>query len=506
MTVYLALSVSRTRGIGGLAALVCCFFALLTSAAAEADAKDADFDWQAFRFGSASVNRLSVIPGSLMPDQAVSGAAELRLSVLGDACAAGGAYDWRIDEVAVTPTRLGACEFSLPVAAGTHRVSLNARVGDTSYSAARDVQLDDLLIVSIGDSVASAEGNPDVPAAFGRNAIWLQPNCHRSLFSAPAQAALALERGEQGSSVSFVPLACSGARITSGLLHPYRGIEPAGNGALQPSQVAVANEIERRPGFDIDALLVSIGANDLGFSHIVEFCLLRVNCTHRHFDPDHPHGAARASFPTLEDYVKARIKDLPRLYRRLDNRISRRIPRSRIFITEYFDPTHFAGGYCDIPFGADGVDPGEARWAHENVLGPLNQAVARAAAANHWQLVDGVAAAFYQHGICAPAPERWVRTLAESLFLHSEVSPARLTGLLHPNRIGQLETARLLYPKLAEPLGVSAPFGEQGDDEPGFFDGPGPALLAGGIGLVAGLALGVLAGRLVRRRKAAAGS
>jgi GDSL-like Lipase/Acylhydrolase family len=491
------------KGIGGLAALVCCCSALLSPAVARADRKDADFDWQAFRFGSASVNRLSVIPGSLRPDQAVSGAAELRLTVVGDACGAGGAYAWRIDDAAVTPTRLGACEFSLPVAAGTHKVSLNAQLGDTTYSATREVHLDDLLIVSIGDSVASAEGNPDVPAAFGRNAIWLQPNCHRSLFSAPAQAALALERGEQGSSVSFVPLACSGAQITSGLLRPYRGIEPAPGGALQPSQVGVVNKIERRPGFDIDALLISIGANDLGFSHIVEFCLLTVDCTRRHFDPGHPHAAADASFPTLADYVKARIAGLPRLYRRLDDRISRRIPRSRIFITEYFDPTHAAGGYCDIPFGADGVDPAEARWAHDNVLAPLNQAVSTAAAANHWQLVGGVAAAFYQHGICAPPAERWVRTLAESFFLHSEVGPARLTGLLHPNRVGQLETARLLYPKLAALLGVSAPFEEQDGDEPGFFDGPGPALLAGGIGLVVGAALGLFAARLLRRRKAA---
>lgn len=496
--------VSKTRGIGGLAALVCCLFALLAPAAARADTREASFDWQAFRFGSDSVNRLSVIPGSLKPDQVVNGDAELRLTVLGDACGAGGAYGWRIDDVAVTPSRLGTCEFSLPLASGAHEVSLTAGIGDTTYTGTREVHLDDLLIVSIGDSVASAEGNPDVPAAFGRNAVWLQPNCHRSLFSAPAQAALALERGEQGSSVSFVPLACSGAQITRGLLLPYGGIEPAGDGTLQPSQVGVVNKIERRPGFDIDALLVSVGANDLGFSRIVEFCLLTVDCPRRHFDPAHPHGEAGDSFPALEDYVKARIGDLSSLYRRLDDRISRRIPRKRIFITEYFDPTHSAaGGYCEIPFATDGVDPAEARWAHESVLGPLNQEVSKAAAASHWQLVGGVAAAFYQHGICAPPPERWVRTLAESFFLHSEVSAARLTGLLHPNRVGQLETARLLYPKLAEPLGVSAPFEGRGSDEPGFFDGPGPAVLAGGIGLAAGLALGVLAGSLLRRRKAA---
>lgn len=500
-------SVSKTRRIGGLAALACCVSALLAPGAARADTKDADFDWQAFRFGSDSVNRLSVIPGSLKPDQAVSDAAELRLSVRGDACAAAGAFEWRIDETPVTPSRLGTCEFSLPVATGAHSVSLTVRIGDTTYSATREVQLDDLLIVSIGDSVASAEGNPDVPAAFGRNAVWLQPNCHRSLFSAPAQAALALEHGEQGSSVSFVPLACSGAKITSGLLNPYSGIEPAPDGTLQPSQVGVVNKIEQRPGFDIDALLVSIGANDLGFSNIVKFCLLTVDCARRHFDPDHPQGVANASFPTLEDYVKARIGNLSRLYRRLDNRISKRIPRDHIFITEYFDPTHSADrGYCEIPFGIDGVSPAEARWAHEDVLGPLNQEVSKAAAANHWQLVGGVAAAFYQHGICAPPSERWVRTLAESFFLHSEVSAARLTGLVHPNRVGQLETARLLYPKLAETLGVTAPFEGRNSDEPGFFDGPGPAFLAGGIGLAVGVALGLFVPRLLRQRKAARGS
>lgn len=486
--------------------LASCLAAIAVPAATPADTKDADFDWQAFRFGANPANRLSVIPGSLKPDEALTGKAELRLSVLGGTCGAGGRYDWQVDEQPVDPARLGTCEFSLPVASGRHTLTLTARVGDTTYSGRREIAVDDLLIVSIGDSVAAAEGNPDVPAAFGRNAVWLQPNCHRSLFSAPAQVALGIERGERASSVSFVPLACSGARITTGLLRPYEGIEPPRSGTPQPSQVDVVNAIEEHPGIDIDALVVSIGANDLGFADIVQFCLLTVDCPERHFDPDNPGREADDSLPTLGEYAKARVKALGRLYRRLDDRISRQIPRDRIFITEYFDPTYSAaiGGYCEIPLGEDlRVTPEESLWAHDSVLVPLNRTLAKAAARNHWQLVGGVARAFHPHGICAPKPERWVHTLAESVFLHSEVSKARLTGLLHPNRVGQLETARLLYPKLAAPLGVTAPFDEQGSDEPGFFDGPGPAILTGAIGVVLGLGLGLAIGRRLWRRRAA---
>ena len=90
----------------------------------------------------------------------------------------------------------------------------------------RTLKVTDLLIVGMGDSFASGEGNPDVPVRFsreraadygpgelsairphrllanigdkefiGENARWLDQACHRSLYSHQLRAALQLARG-----------------------------------------------------------------------------------------------------------------------------------------------------------------------------------------------------------------------------------------------------------------------------------------------------------------------
>ncbi|MFV0368847.1 MAG: hypothetical protein ACK5KM_10330 [Hyphomicrobiaceae bacterium] len=123
------------------------------------------------------------------------------------------------------------------------------------------IQVQDLLIVGMGDSFASGEGNPDVPVKFSRerdttygdaakegtiggypardgswkqigdkkfmkgNAQWLDQACHRSLYSHQLRAALQLAIEEPHRAVTYVGLACSGAEITAGLFLRYKGNE-----------------------------------------------------------------------------------------------------------------------------------------------------------------------------------------------------------------------------------------------------------------------------------------
>lgn len=123
------------------------------------------------------------------------------------------------------------------------------------------IKVRDLLIVGMGDSFASGEGNPDVPVAFSRerdttyggsqseptvtgfparngdwkqigdktfidgNARWLDQACHRSLYSNQLRAALQLAIEVPHRAVTFVGLACSGAEITDGLFLRYKGNE-----------------------------------------------------------------------------------------------------------------------------------------------------------------------------------------------------------------------------------------------------------------------------------------
>ena len=85
----------------------------------------------------------------------------------------------------------------------------------------------------------------------GAQPIWQDSGCHRSAFSAQAQAALALERLDARSSVTFVHAACSGAKT----------------GAV-PGQIESALSLVGSRS--IDAVVLSIGGNDAGFSSIIK--------------------------------------------------------------------------------------------------------------------------------------------------------------------------------------------------------------------------------------------
>lgn len=151
------------------------------------------------------------------------------------------------------------------------------------------VAVKDILVVGVGDSFASGEGNPEVPAvldeqqgispyvpvsrnivnpaqdnviiptrkrtgdgriAGGTAARWLDDQCHRSIYSAQARTAIALAfEGNRHHAVTFVSFACSGAEITDGLFWPqdHRECESnttiAGPRLYQPQLSAVVDAL-----------------------------------------------------------------------------------------------------------------------------------------------------------------------------------------------------------------------------------------------------------------------
>lgn len=120
-----------------------------------------------------------------------------------------------------------------------------------------EIEVEDKLIVSIGDSFASGEGNPDVPVElydakamapytspeagamvdydFGlpyrvaradTHAKWMDTRCHRSMYAPPSRAAIALSfAADRHHAITFLTFACSGAEITNGLFWPQDGVE-----------------------------------------------------------------------------------------------------------------------------------------------------------------------------------------------------------------------------------------------------------------------------------------
>lgn len=182
------------------------------------------------------------------------------------------------------------------------------------------VKVRDLLIVGLGDSFASGEGNPDVPVEFGSekrhqnlyprrlnndvsgSAQWIDELCHRSLYGHQLRAALQLAIENEQSSVTFLGYACSGASIANGILGPQEyvqrvatdGAGPASryvSGGSKDSQIywllrelcevkpeqagdlwTCPDNKYRRP---VDYVFLSIGGNDIGFANVVAWATLR---------------------------------------------------------------------------------------------------------------------------------------------------------------------------------------------------------------------------------------
>jgi hypothetical protein len=158
---------------------------------------------------------------------------------------------------AVTQPCSEAVRFDIPYPDGaTVKVEIGGR-----EVASEDIRVRDLLVVGMGDSIASGEGNPDVPVRFSReraarygkrsskydltgyparvgpwkqigdkafieeNPRWSDQACHRSLYSYQLRAALQLGIEDPHRAVTYVGVACSGSEVTFGLFLRYTGNE-----------------------------------------------------------------------------------------------------------------------------------------------------------------------------------------------------------------------------------------------------------------------------------------
>jgi hypothetical protein len=235
----------------------------------------------------------------------------------------------------------------------------------------------DYLVVSIGDSYGSGEGNPDIPQQMAedpifhiplpwvvRNAEWQDKRCHRSAIAGPAQAAIQLERSDPHSSVTYLSFACSGANIEnaaykdvnpfdpyadgnqtskgSGILDRYAGIDaPDPNNfdpaTFLPDQITqVSSAVGTRK---VDALVMSGGGNDIGFANVATACVMTWNCPNLEVTANHvAHpGVAKT---TLDTRVKDDLASLGGIYDRLAERLDNSgLDIGQFYVTEYPDST-----------------------------------------------------------------------------------------------------------------------------------------------------------------------
>jgi lysophospholipase L1-like esterase len=184
--------------------------------------------------------------------------ADGRYEVVLDACASEWVdeFAWAVDGGPSQPA--SACRFTTKLTEGAHTAELVARNASGQESRA-SVTLDvkNLIVVGLGDSFSAGSGN-------SRNGLlsidYDQVRCTRTGRSGQALAALALEKADEQTSVTFIHLACGGARATTGFLRAHNNQPPQ---LLELLQILPA-------GRAVDFVSFSIGGNDVRFSEVIE--------------------------------------------------------------------------------------------------------------------------------------------------------------------------------------------------------------------------------------------
>jgi hypothetical protein len=280
-----------------------------------------------------------------------------------------------------------------------HVVAKN-QAGET-IAADATVQTRDFLIVGLGDSIASGEGNPDEPIApsdvgfcfqrvldpFAANfylpgrasalnvvddcvdhpgdreawdkaaAKWLFAACHSSLYSYQVRAAIALAVENPDISITFVPLGCTGATIQQGLLGPQEARErPATNGILGARYVG--GQLEQLAGYvgigsklrPIDLIFLTIGANDIGFSGLVADVIVNQN-------PERDVIAQQGLITSVSEAQRLLGSNLKNDFQALRDKLSTFLQGNLehvVFVT-YGDPARHEGDK-DCPASRQGLD------------------------------------------------------------------------------------------------------------------------------------------------------
>jgi uncharacterized membrane protein len=384
-----------------------------------------------------------------------------------------------------------AADFTVPKANTAYALTLMAFDADGRVGTMRgELVVQSPVIASMGDSIASGEGNPDVPmqrpicGAKGNCTpsvppIWEDRTCHRSRWAGPVQAAAGISHDNPHMFVRFASVACSGSGIRGGIAGGYDGQEPPAGAGLLPSQIDQIRALTCPPGstlascrptdqLKVDALLLTTGANEVPVDKVARRCGF----------PDFAGSCAD------DDAIKkfaSNLNDDPALgptpvldlYDFADYELRTNLALSNVYITEYPDPTHGSDGspcaYTLPDAVADGFDyfdavragevlltvieptqwigiagdvldisgetsdgsvtADESAWAFDHVIHPLNRDVHLAANRHGWTAIGAIESQFFTHGICASDP--WSHSYADSMAIQGSNK-----GYIHPTLRG----------------------------------------------------------------------
>ena len=359
-------------------------------------------------------------------------------------------------------------------------------------------------IFTIGDSYAAGEGAPDANGTyddngdvqddhfedwdtrFGGSPADPGPNqdstrCHRSGHTSPSAVARQTLQDEfPDVQFDWTSVACAGASLVQtaklggdplpnkgGILRGYDGAEKMGKRgiaadklkpAVYPPQIDQLNTIisgrTNGPTKRIDALIMNLGGNDLGFAEIISKCLNIV-----------PFSADCDDDPDVASFVTAKFGVLNGRFDRLAGALAG-TPQSgdpgldftpaQVFLTAAPNPLRpSATTFCDgTPKGnyEENLTGAEARWAQDNVLVPLNTRFATEATQHGWNLVDSFVDDFVGHAICSS--DNWINQNLQALRKQGELDeteglPVAVSGGIgHPNVAGYAAIGAGVYARM----------------------------------------------------------
>jgi hypothetical protein len=353
-------------------------------------------------------------------------------------------------------------EFDIPyIAEHPAPIQVTAGFPNSTLTTNPAIKVEDKLVVGLGDSFASGEGNPDVPATFidadqphqqdtdilaakfagnhithyprkdkGNEAVWLDKRCHRSMYSYQFKTALQLALRDPQQAITFVSFSCSGA-VTNHIIGSEQKANEGGD-SLPPQLQALRETLWNggdEPLRKIDFLLLSTGGNDVGFADFVAYILVRQSIFLDALKIFKKVSAEKMEDGFRNDKFRNELlgtETKPGNYRRLQTalfgadsdakplRISNeRCPDGRpcrILLTTYPDALQDENGaICrgdrlefDEAFGADNERRAlRIDTVSKFVFPQIKKVQAEVNDQLGWTLIDGNVAAYAKHGFCS---------------------------------------------------------------------------------------------------------
>ena len=382
-------------------------------------------------------------------------------------CDTTASYTWFADGKQIDATPQGHCVFKIDFPKeGTYKVRVEQELPGTVTARTtyiHQVVVQDFLIASLGDSLASGEGN----GPYYTNAVF---GCDDSVGAYGAQAARAIEDADPRSSVTFLQFACSGATIDSSvntiasvvkakgpgdkLAANLEKIKIFGDNAIGPQLINLKDFAGDR---QIDALTISIGINNLGFGSIAAECVVVTRCQ----DPPPTVSGLFNLYPDLGTTVPKAISDLRGLLSALRAAITDLFPAAQlnpadIYVVGYPDPLHNeTGALCPVFISNDASHSGgfqnihgenEVTWAEDAFMKPLENATRALFGSDSF--IDP-SPLFTTHGYCSTS--NWFNHIQDATIDSNKLAKGQgtnPTGVLHPNAEGQTAIANLLLDKM----------------------------------------------------------